>query len=259
MRLAPALLLSCQLVAAGCSSSSLSQGPNDTLRAYARALEEKRVEDAYSLLSEEARRAIPLDAFRRMVLENPEDVIEVARALARPSGTPEVHATVTLPNGEELRLLFEDGRWRVDAAAVDLYGQQTPRQTLLGFLRAYEKKRYDVILRYVPDADREAVSSEAPPSASDKAAPDPAPAEGAPSPTEPAPAPTAFGELTADKLRVAWEGPQKEEMVRIVVALRAALPSATIEETGDVASMAYGSGRTVSFVRERGAWKIRDF
>ena len=48
-------------------------------------------------------------------------------------------------------------------------------------------------------------------------------------------------------------------MSRIVQAIKAALPSATIEETGDSASMAYGSGGTVSFVREHGVWKIRDF
>jgi hypothetical protein len=250
-------------------SAGLSQGPSETLRAYARALEEKRVDDAYRLLSDEARRAVPLEAFRRMVLENPEDVMEVARALARPAADPTVHATVTMPSGQELTLVFQDGRWRIDAAAIDLYGQQTPRQALVGFLRAFERKRYDVILRYVPDAEREAIAPAEPPapakpvdgdpSAGPKAdtkadakAPDPA----APAKTSALP---SGGELTADKLRDAWEGPQKDEMLRIAQALRAALPTATIEETGDVASMSYGSGATVSFVRERGAWKIRDF
>jgi hypothetical protein len=242
-------------------SAGLSQGPSETLRAYARALEEKRVDDAYRLLSDEARRAVPLEAFRRMVLENPEDVMEVARALARPAADPTVHATVTMPSGQELLLVFQDGRWRIDAAAIDLYGQQTPRQALVGFLRAFERKRYDVILRYVPDAEREAIAPAEPP---------PAPAKPDADPKSDAKAPEALasgkdgalpsgGELTADKLRDAWEGPQKDEMLRIAQALRAALPTATIEETGDVASMSYGSGATVSFVRERGTWKIRDF
>ena len=228
------------------------------MRAYARALEEKRVDDAYRLLSDEARRAVPLEAFRRMVLENPEDVMEVARALARPAADPTVHATVTMPSGQELNLVFQDGRWRVDAAAIDLYGQQSPRQALVGFLRAFERKRYDVVLRYVPDAEREAIAPAEP------AAPKPAAleAKGDAKAADGAAPPSALpsgGELTAEKLRDAWEGPQKDEMLRIAQALRAALPTATIEETGDVASMSYGSGATVSFVRERGAWKIRDF
>ena len=253
------------LLSTSCAAG-LSQGPSETLRAYARALEEKRVDDAYRLLSDEARRAVPLEAFRRMVLENPEDVTEVARALARPAADPTVHATVTMPSGQELTLVFQDGRWRIDAAAIDLYGQQTPRQALVGFLRAFERKRYDVILRYVPDAEREAISppdpSAPPPSA--KAASDAKPDTAGATAKSDAKASAesiapSGGELTAEKLRDAWEGPQKEEMTRIAQALRAALPTATIEETGDVASMSYASGATVSFVRERGAWKIRDF
>ncbi len=244
------------LCVGGCSGT-FGQGPSDTLRSYARALEEQRVEDAYRMLSDEAKRSISLEAFRRMVLENPQDVMEVARALARPASDPVVKATVTLPNGEELALVYEDGRWRIDAAAVDLYGQGTPRQALTGFLRAFERKRYDVVLRFVPDAEREGVAPSSKPAAPAK------PASTAGGPAAPPPATSLAdvdgGELTPEKLRAAWEGPQKEEMLRITQALRAALASATIEETGDVATMSYGSGGTVSLIRERGAWKIREF
>lgn len=262
------------LGASACSGGTYSQGPSDTLRAYSVALEERRVDDAYKLLSDDAKRSISIEAFRRMVKESPDDVLEVARALARPASDPVVRATVTLPNGDELEMVFEDGRWRVDAAAVDLYGQATPRQALGGFLRAFERKRYDVILRYVPDSEREGVSASiAAPAvvAADASATPAGPAaSAAPSASAPTAAPTApptaqpsaavdSGELTADKLREAWEGPQKKEMQEIVQALKTALPTATIEENGDTASMSYGSGGTVSFIRERGAWKIRDF
>ena len=66
-------------------------------------------------------------------------------------------------------------------------------------------------------------------------------------------------ELTAEKLRLAWEGPYKDQINRIVQAIKAALPTAQIEETGDSAAMSYPSGGTVAFVREHGLWKIRDF
>jgi len=65
--------------------------------------------------------------------------------------------------------------------------------------------------------------------------------------------------LTAEKIRAAWEGPQKEQINRIVQAIKTALPTAQIEETGDSAAMSYGAGGTVAFVREHGVWKIRDF
>ncbi len=244
------------LLAAACSSNAIvQQGPSDTLRAYSRALEDGRVDEAYRLLSDDAKRNMSLEAFRRAVKENPAEVLEIARAIARPASDPLVTATVAMPDGDELLLVFENGQWRVDAAAIDLYGQATPRQALSGFLRAFERKRYDVILRYVPDAEKEGlvVGEEA---AAEGSAPD----------TKPANAPgagkSAAGggtELTADKLRASWEGPQKEQINRIVQAIRAALPTAHIEETGDSAAMPYGAGGTVALIREHGVWKIRDF
>jgi hypothetical protein len=277
-RLRGALVLALLSALAGpaCSSSAVQQGPSDALRAYAQALEQGRVDDAYRLLSDEAKRSMSLEAFRRAVRENPQDVIEIARAIARPTGDPVVTATVTVPSGEELVLVYEGNRWRIDGAAVDLYGQATPRQALLGFLRAFDRKRYDVVLRYVPDAEKEGLGpmgeeegvlllgeSEDEKDPSGAATP---PAPGAtttPDAGAPAAKPKAAKDeavqLTPEKLRTAWEGPQKEQMGRIVQAIKTALPTATIEETGDSAAMAYGMGGTVAFVREHGVWKIKDF
>lgn len=255
------------LAGTACSSSAVQQGPSEALRAYAQALEQGRVDDAYRLLSDEAKRSMSLEAFRRAVRENPQDVIEIARAIARPTGDPIVTATVTVPSGEELVLIYEGNRWRIDGAAVDLYGQATPRQALLGFLRAFDRKRYDVVLRYVPDAEKEGLG----PMGDDEGVPllgegeDPKDAAGAAPPPAGAPAGKTKGpgdeavQLTPEKLRTAWEGPQKEQMGRIVQAIKTALPTATIEETGDSAAMTYGMGGTVAFVREHGVWKIKDF
>lgn len=270
-----AVVLSSCLVACG-GGALVQQGPSDTLRAYAQALEQGRVDDAYRLLSDEAKRSMSLEAFRRAVRENPQDVLEIARAIARPASDPVVTATVTVPNGDELLLVYEGGRWRIDAAAVDLYGQATPRQALMGFLRAFDRKRYDVILRYVPDAEIEGITGlseelggtpeagpgKTAPAAKDAAGKDPdkeGPAAGRPLPSATRPAAGGSAQLTPEKLRAAWEGPQKEQINRIVQAIKTALPAAQIEETGDSASMAYGAGGTVAFVREHGVWKIKDF
>jgi hypothetical protein len=206
----------------GCRSTSLQQGPSDTLRSYSKALDDGRADDAYKLLSSEARRSISLDAFRRMVKENAPEMKDIAHALSRPSSDPVVTATVTSPKGDTILLVYEEGRWRLDGSTINLYGQSTPRQSIEAFLRAFERKRYDVLLRFVPDSHLEG--------------------------------------LNADKLRAAWEGTQKEEMIRITSALRAALSNAStqFEEVGDRATMAYGSN-TVQLVREHGSWKIEDF
>ena len=269
----------------GCTGSAFEQGPSDALRGYSRALQEKRVEDAYRYLSDDAKRSLSLEAFRRSVEENPTETGEVAESLQRPTTDPVVTAVVTVPSGEELHMVYEDGKWRVDAAAVDLYSQATPRQALVGFIRAFERKRYDVLLRYVSDADREGLAPSATHSVG-SAAPNPAAPTPATTPTASAATPPATtppgttpgttppaatpanppglsgndsGELTVELMRDAWEGPVHERILRTMQALKAALPTATIEETGEFAAMAYGSGSSVSFIRERGAWKIKDF
>jgi len=204
---------------AGCAGSR-AEDPQSILRSYSHALEEGRSEDAYRMLSDEARRGISLEAFRRMVKDNPEEVREIAKALARPTATPVVTATVTSSNGQELQLVLEGGKWRVEATAIDLYAQDTPRHAIQGFVRAVERKRYDVVLKFVPDSHKEG--------------------------------------LDPSKLKTAWEGHDKEEIEHVVSSLKQALPSASIEETGDRATMAYGAG-TMQLVRERGLWKIEDF
>jgi hypothetical protein len=205
----------------GCASGHAGGGdPSAVLRSYARALQEGRADDAYRLLSDDARRGISLEAFRRMVKDDPESVKEIGRSLERPTAAPVVTATVTSPSGQELHLVLENGKWRVDAATVDLYAQDTPRHAIVGFLRAVERKRYDVVVRYVPDAHKEG--------------------------------------LDAAKLQAAWEGSEKDEMQQLLAALRQALPAATIEETGERATMPYGGG-SMQLVREHGLWKIENF
>src|SRR5579883_2568184 len=110
-------------LAAGCTTQKPPEDPQSILRSYARALEEGRADDAYRMLSDEARRGISLEAFRRMVKDNPDEVREIGKALERPTAAPVVTATVTSPSGQELHLVLENGRWKVEAAAIELYAQ----------------------------------------------------------------------------------------------------------------------------------------
>ena len=173
------------------------------------------------MLTDEAKKSTPFEAFARMVKENPEEIREIVRALSRPASPPVVTAQVTTPDGESLRLVYEGGAWRVDASAVDLYNQETPEAAVASFVRAFENKRYDVLMRFVPDAESEG--------------------------------------LNATKLKQAFEGEQREEVERLTQALRAALPTARVERLGERATMSYGAGGTVELVREQGLWKIEGF
>lgn len=216
------LFLSGLVVAAvGCGAPREPSSPREALSAYAQALREGRTRDAYALLSTEARKSMPFDAFERMVKENPEETNAISESLARPSDAPSITATVTAQNGDTLLLRYEDGQWRIDRSAVDLYSQETPEAAITAFIRAFEHKRYDVLLRFVPDAKREG--------------------------------------LDAARLQASFEGEQKEEVERLTQALKAALPTASVEHLGERATMSYGAGGTVELVREHGTWKIEEF
>lgn len=213
------LLVLATTACGGAAQSSL--GPRETLAAYGRAVEQGRVEDAWALLSTEARRDLPLPAFRKMLHDSPAEAKALGASLARPAGAPQVTATVTAPSGETLLLVLEDGEWRVDGSAVDLYSQATPARAVLGFVRAFRARRWDVLLRFVPDEK--------------------------------------LPGLDAKKLATAWEGEQKADMEQLVTALEVGMPSARFEEVGEHASMEYGAGSRVELLRERGRWKIEDF
>jgi hypothetical protein len=211
---APAVLFAC-------TASSNVATPETTLSAYSHSIQRGQLDEAYALLSSEAKRAIPFTEFKRMIQENPEQAQELMRAFDRPrSGPARVTAEVSGADGEPLLLVYENGAWRVDGSAIDLYSQVTPETAARAFVRAVENKRYDLLLRFVPDGQREGLSDA--------------------------------------NLRAAWEGEQKQDMARLIEVLKAALPTGRFELVGERATLALGAGGTLELVREHGAWKVEE-
>lgn len=205
----------------GCAAGGADAGPRDALRAYAQALRAGRTSDAYDLLSADAKSRLSLPEFQRMVAENGREIEDIAAGLLAPAEVPRVTATLTSPDGETLLLVYEGDAWRVDGSAIDLYSQESPEVTLASFVRAFNNKRYDVLLRFVPESKREGMS--------------------------------------AEQLKQAWEGEQRQQVEQLTQALAASLPNLRVEVLGTRATVAYGAGGTVELVHELGAWRIEDF
>ena len=157
--------------------------------------------------------------FERYLRDHPEEARDVAALLSRIDGDPEVSATVRYADGQELTLVQEDGRWRISGNPANLYDQSTPRAAVRSFVRAMERRRYDIVLRFVPNASREGMDEE--------------------------------------RLRESFEGEGREEIERLLASLRANLDN-PIEEVGDRATMTYGEGAAVQLILEDGVWKVED-
>ncbi|MGE0788747.1 MAG: hypothetical protein AB7S26_23950 [Sandaracinaceae bacterium] len=207
------------LFATGCPPLDAGRTPDSAVGAFAAALRESRVEDAYALMSDDYRQRVSLDEFRAYFRNYPAEVQQAARALEGRRSAAEEEAIVEYGDSERLRLVRESGEWRVATDLVDFYDRSTPRAALRSFVRAMERRRYDVVLSLIPEADREG--------------------------------------MTPERMRESFEGEGREEVERLLANLRASMEN-PIEEVGDRATMPYRDRFRVEFVREAGEWRIED-
>jgi hypothetical protein len=211
------LVLATALVACGASPARQPLGAID---AYAAALRAGDYGRAYELMSARYRREHSREDFMRMMRESPEEVRLTAARLTASNRRVEVAARFVYDDlRDELPLVLEDGGWKISSDPLEFYPQDTPAHALRSFVRAVELKRYDVVLRFVPNRWRQ--------------------------------------EMTEAKVREQFEGERREEVAQMMRLLTANLEN-PIEQEGDRARMPYGERYEVKFVREDGIWKVAD-
>lgn len=191
--------------------------PGSSLSALSAALRDRRYDDAYALMSARYRERTSPQEFRDSLIARPEVAASTIESLRALEGPIEETAVVSVADGEIVHLAPCDARFCIATDLVDRYDQSTPRAALRAFVRAAEQRRYDVLLRLVPNADREGV--------------------------------------TPETLRALWQGEGRDALERTVAGLRVAFDN-PIEELGTRATMRYGGTHTARLVQENGAWKI---
>ena len=213
-----ALVLGLAGGAAACRHAA-PQGPERTIAAFADAVERKDWGAAYALMSEDYRQRVALVDFRAQLDAGGAETAAAAHKLREAAPRGELRVEIEIDLGEKLPLVLENGAWRVDSQPFDFYSQKTPRAALRSFIRALERRRYDVVERLVPARYRQTV--------------------------------------TPEKLREYWEGERAADNQKLLRELRAHVAARIVEE-GDEAHMPYGVKSEVRFVREDGLWRIED-
>ena len=214
-------------LAHGCGSMSKpAQTPDAVVREFARALGDGKASAAYALMSPAYRQRVSYAAWQKQFEQNPQEVAEAEHRLARVRGPAELQA-VHSAEGKELRLVRASERgagggsshWYIASDEIEFYDQSTPRAALSSFIAALTRRRYDVVLRLMPDADKESV--------------------------------------TEERMQQSFGHAYRDDLERMLSELRAHT-SDPIEITGDRATMPYAGHKRVQFVRESGRWRIED-
>jgi hypothetical protein len=211
------LALGLALGAAG--ACTRAKGPNQTLDKYGRALKNHDFGAAYDLMSSSFRGKVSRDDYVRMMRDNPREVDETADRLRGKHGSLEVSAEFEYGLGDAMRLVQESGHWRIATNPLGFYDQSSPKAALRSFIRAYRLERWDIMLRFVPNAYRE--------------------------------------KMDASKMKAQFTGPSREQMENLINTLEANVDEPIVERGND-ARMSYGDRFTVQFVKEDSAWKLKD-
>ena len=204
------------LVVAACSPGT---GPNQTLDRYGMALKNHDFGTAYDLMSSSFRGKVSRDDYVRMMRDNNREVNETADRLRSKRGSVEVSAEFEYGLGDTMRLVQEDGQWKIATNPLGFYDQSTPKAALRSFIRAYRLERWDVMLRFVPNSYREKMNKE--------------------------------------KMQAQFTGPSRDQMENLINTLEANVDEPIVERGND-ARMSYGDRYTVQFLKEDGACKLKD-
>jgi hypothetical protein len=142
---------------AGCVTVRAIPEPDDTVAAYARALDRGDVDAVYALMSEESRRAMSRAELERVMREQKSELAEHGKALTEPQRNSEARAEIRYNDGEIVGLDLQDGHFRVAAADGLPASARSPEQALSQLRQVLAQRSYAGLLRVMSPRTRAAM------------------------------------------------------------------------------------------------------
>jgi hypothetical protein len=204
-----------------CSSARPDRGSQEAvISAYAQAVQTGAWRKAYALTSSSFQKRYNEEEFVRLLLENKADLREFGAKLQQRAERVHLEATLIPNEGGALLLVQEQGEWKIASSPLEFYSQRTPAEAIRSFIKAIERRRYDIIVeRFVP-AKRART-------------------------------------LTKEMVQHYFEGEERDEAALLLRNLKANI-DASIHLSGNTATMPYGERSMVRFLLEDGLWKIEN-
>lgn len=213
------ILRSIACLLAGLLSACAPRTPRETLEAYRDALRERDFETVWALSSSAARRAHgPPDLAAKA--DHPEVIgAASARIEACTSSVAREVFEVEIAGGRVVRLVREEGEWRVHRGVLDLASSDTPEHALDTFFRAIDAGDFALVRSAIPKR--------------------------------------LVAEYTSDRALSAHLLHMEPRIARARARIGPLVPGRA-EIEGIHAEIAYGEGRRATFEREDGIWRILD-
>lgn len=189
----------------------------DVVGEFSRALSDSNAARAYALMSPEYRKRVSLASWQKRFEENPEEVSEAGNRLSHVRSAADLQGQLAHSDGASLALIEHAGSWYIASEEIEFYDQSTPRAALRSFVAAFTHRRYDVVLRLTPEADKEGV--------------------------------------TTENLEASYGRAARSDIERLLSELRPHLND-PIEIDGARAVMAYAGHKRATLVLEGGRWRV---
>jgi hypothetical protein len=135
--------------------------PQDLVNEYAQALEGDNANRAYNLTSPEYRSANSVNRFESEFgrrVEAGSDLTDALREAA--DGDASLTARADYSDYESVELEYRGDRWVITGGVGVFFSQETPRDTLITFIRAVKGRDTGTMLRLVPGEFRSRIDSD---------------------------------------------------------------------------------------------------
>lgn len=114
--------------------------PQVAVERYLKTIDAQDSAGMYALMSPERRQGVSAEQFQQRVTDTRAELAESARRI-RDTGAPaEGSAVVTLRDGETVRLVLEDGQWRIAAGLLDAAALRTPVEAVESLRRVLMRR-----------------------------------------------------------------------------------------------------------------------
>lgn len=135
------------LVACASAPPALVPDPARTSDAFFTALCGGRPSAAWAFLDPRLQETNDRARFEALYRENRAEIEDLCALVARTDAKLGAHARVELVAGEEVVLVLEDGRWRIEGGLLDAQALATPLDTVNELRRALRERSLSALLR----------------------------------------------------------------------------------------------------------------